>query len=249
MMVVDCFVPLASEKEDITMANFSHDTHETSGEIEPREPSRLSRRNALKAGATGMASIAGMAWALTLGHGGADLVKELAHLAQGRPMTAARLADILRAERAKWNALLAQVGPQRMEIPGVEGTWSVKELVAHLTWYERAVVDGAAQIANTGTFTRANDGVGMDERNARVVAESRARSVDEVLAEADDVFAQLLQVIAACPDDLLNNAKLLGLPDDVPPWMRVANNSYLHYQQHAQSIQAWLARSEVPQMR
>jgi len=226
------------------MANYSQDTHEASGEAETREPSRLSRRNALKAGAAGMASMAGMAWALTLGHGGADLVKELAHLAQGRPMTAARLADIVQAERVQWNGLLAQVGPDRMEIPGVEGTWSVKEVVAHLTWYERAIVDGAAQVMNTGTFTRANDGLGMDERNARIAAESRARSVDDVLAEADDVFAQLLQVIAACPDELLNNAKLLGLPDDVPPWMRVANNSYLHYQQHEQSIRAWLAQSD-----
>ncbi|HEU4783033.1 MAG TPA: DinB family protein, partial [Ktedonobacterales bacterium] len=232
-------------KEGITMADSSHVTRETSGETEPREPSRLSRRNALKAGATGMASMAGMAWALTIGHDGADLVKELAHLAQGRPMTATRLADILRTERAQWNALLAQVGPNRMEIPGVEGVWSVKELVAHLTWYERAVVDGAAQIMNTGTFTRPNDGRGMDERNVRIAAESRARPTDEVLAEADDVFAQLLKVIAACPDDLLNNAKLLGLPDDVPPWMRVANNSYLHYQQHEQSIRAWLAHQET----
>ncbi len=226
------------------MADSSYDTDETSGATGAREPSRLSRRNALKAGAAGMASMAGMAWALTLGHGGADLVKELAHLAQGRPMTAARLADILRTERAQWNALLAQVGPNRMEIPGVEGTWSVKELVAHLTWYERAVVDGARQITSTGTFTRPNDGLGMDERNARIAAESRARPADEVLAEADDVFAQLLKVIATCPDDLLNNAKLLGLPDDVPPWMRVANNSYLHYQQHERSIRSWLAQHE-----
>src|SRR5690348_17024636 len=231
------------------MADSSHVTHETSGETGVRDPSRLSRRNALKAGATGMASMAGMAWALTLGHGGADLVKELAHLAQGRPMTATRLADILQTERAQWNALLAQVGPDRMEIPGVEGTWSVKQIVAHLTWYEQAVVDGARQITSTGTFTRANDGLGMDKRNVRIAAESRTRSVAEVLAEADDVFDQMLKVIAACPDALLNNAKLLGLPDDVPPWMRVANNSYLHYQQHEQSIRAWLAQSEVPQMR
>ena len=227
----------------------SDGSNEPRADSEARAPSRLSRRNALKAGATGMASMAGMAWALTLGHGGADLVKELAHLAQGRPMTTARLADVLRTKRAQWNALLAQVGPDRMEIPGVEGTWSVKQIVAHLTWYERAVVDGAAQIMNTGTFTRANDGLGMDERNSRIAAETHARSAADVLAEADDVFAQLLRVIAACPDDLLNNAKLLGLPDDVPPWMRVANNSYLHYQQHEQSIRAWLARNEVTQMR
>jgi DinB superfamily len=212
----------------------------------PYKPSQLSRRNALKAGA---ASMAGMAWALTLGHGGGDLFKELAHLAQGKPMTAARLVDILKDERANWNALLARVGSDRMEIVGVEGTWTVKEIIAHLTWYERAVVDGARQITNTGTFTRNNDGLGMDERNNRIAAESRARPVGDVLAEADDVFGQLLKVIATCPDELLNNAKLLGLPDDVPPWMRVANNSYAHYRQHAQSIRAWLARQEVPQMR
>jgi hypothetical protein len=234
---------MADDSDDTYDVPDTYDTYKTADDSEAREPSRLSRRNALKAG------MAGMAWALTVGHGSADLVKELTHLAQGRPMTAARLADILTARRAQWNALLAQVGPDSMEISGVEGTWSVKELVAHLTWYERAVVEGASQVMNSGAFTRANDGLGMDERNARIAAESRARPVNEVLAEADDVFDQLLRVIAACPDDLLNNAKVLGLPDDIPPWMRVANNSYLHYQQHEQSIRAWLAQQEAVRAR
>ena len=196
-----------------------------------------------------MASMAGMAWALTLGHGGVDLVKELAHLAGGQADDRGAAGGHLRVGRGQWDALLAQVGVNDVEIPNIEGTWSVKQIVAHLTWYEQAVVDGARQITSTGTLTRNNDGLGMDERNARIAAESRARSVDDVLAEANDIFAQLLQVIAACPDDLLNNAKLLSLPDDIPPWMRVANNSYLHYQHHEQSIQAWLARNEVAQMR
>ena len=207
---------------------------------EQYRPSALSRRNALKVGA---ASMAGMAWGLTFGHGSADLVRELAHLAHGKPMTAPHLADILRTERVQWNALLAQVGVDRMETPGVEGTWSVKEVVAHLTWYERAVVDGARQVASTGAFTRPGDGAaGMDERNARIAAESRARPVSDVLAEADEVFDQLLKVIAACPDDLLNDSRLIGLPGDIPPWMRVANTSYTHYRQHAESIRAWLAQ-------
>jgi hypothetical protein len=192
--------------------------------------------------------MAGMAWALTLGHGGADLVKELAHLAQGKPMTATRLVGIIQTERTQWNALLAQVGPDRMAIPDVERTWSVKEIVAHLTWYERAVVDGARQVMSGETFRRPGSGAGtIDERNARIADESRERPVADVLAEADAVFGQLLRVIGACPDNLLNDAKLLGLPDDIPPWMRVANNSYAHYRQHAQSIRAWLARQDILQ--
>lgn len=206
---------------------------------EPQEPSvlaRLSRRQALKAGAVSMALF------VATGHISPAVASELARLAHGRPMTSARLVDILQGERAQWNALLAQVGTYRMEIPGAEGAWSVKDVVVHLTWYERAVLDGARQVMSTGSFTRGgNDGAGMDERNARIVAGSRARSVDDVLAEADEIFGQLVQVIAACPDDVLNDPNLLGLPDDIPPWMRVANNSYAHYRQHAESIRAWLA--------
>ncbi|WIG60861.1 MAG: hypothetical protein OJF49_003609 [Ktedonobacterales bacterium] len=198
----------------------------------------LSRRDALKAGAVGMA------WLVGLGHLTPSIIRELEGLAQGRPMTGTRLAGILRAERIRWNTLLAQVGMVRMETPNVEGTWSVKEIVAHLTWYERAVVEGARQVMSGGRFMRPGqeDG-GMDERNARIAAESHARPVGDVLAEADATFGHLLAMIEACPNDLLNDPNLLGLPDDIPPWMRVANNSYGHYREHEAAIRAWLAET------
>jgi hypothetical protein len=50
----------------------------------------------------------------------------------------------------------------------------------------------------------------------------------------------LLAVILATPDELLNDPRRLGLPEDVVPWTLVANNSYAHYQEHAQAIRAWL---------
>lgn len=200
-------------------------------------PARFSRRDALTAGA------AGMAWLITLGHTSPALFNELMQLAGSDPMTGARLGSIVRAERAQWQALLARVGPDHMEQPGVEGDWSIKELVAHLTWYERAVLDGAQQILHAGTFTRPQRGdETMDERNARIAAASRARPLADVLAEADAVFGQLLSLIEAIPDDMLNDARLLGLPDDIPPWMRVANNSYAHYRQHAEAVLAWLEK-------
>ncbi len=204
-------------------------------------PANVSRRDALKTG------VAGMAWLLTLGHVTPALASELARLAHDQPMTGARLAGILQTERTQWNAMLAQVGPASMEESGVAGTWSVKELVAHLTWYERRVVEGAQQVLSTGTYTRPDTaGLSMDERNARIAAESRARPLDEVLAEADQVFGQLLAVIATCPEDVLNDPRRLGLPGDMVPWMAVASNSYAHYREHEPDIRAWLARTERP---
>lgn len=208
-----------------------------------RARTTLSRRDALRAGA------ASMAFLLTLSHVGPAVASELAHLAQEGPMTGGRLAGILRTERSKWNALLAQVGPDRMEEPGVGGEWSVKELVAHLTWYEGRIMEGARQIMGTGKFTKPKTGlVGlpMDERNTRIAAEARARPVGDVLAEADQVFSQVVSLVAAIPQDILNDPHLLGLPDDLVPWMAVANNSYAHYKEHEAAVRAWLETHKRP---
>lgn len=199
------------------------------------QPGRLSRRDALKAGASGLAAL------LTLSHITPAIADELARLAGQQPMTGQKLAGILQAERVRWNALLTQVGLERMDVPGAEGEWSVKQLVAHLTWYERAILDGAQRAMSTGTFTRRRpEGVGLDEMNARIAEEARTWPVDEVLAEADAVCTQLLELIAAVPQEMLNDPRLLGLPEDMVPWMGVANNSYAHYREHEPALRAWL---------
>jgi hypothetical protein len=205
---------------------------------------KLSRRQALQAGAVGMAALLGM------GPLSAEALAELRRLAQGEPMTGVRLVGILQDERAEWNALLAQVGLERMEELGVVGDWSVKELVAHLTWYERAIVENGARVLQGEAFVRPADrgemvGLNMDERNALVAEKARVRSTTDVLAEADSVYQQLLAMIAAVPDRILNDASVLGLPDDIPPWMRVANNSYSHYREHAADLRAWLQRAKT----
>lgn len=210
---------------------------ETSNTTMMSHPAAMSRRSALKAGAAGLATV------LQFGHITPALAEELARLSQGKPMTGPRLAEILRTERIQWNALLAQVGPERMEIPGAAGDWSVKQLVAHLTWYEGAIVEGAEEALSTGTFKRRRpEGVSMDDMNARIASESQHRTVTEVLAEADSVFGRLLTLIEACPENLLNDPGILGLPEDLVPWMGVANNSYAHYREHEPDLRAWLAR-------
>jgi hypothetical protein len=115
--------------------------------------------------------------------------------------------------------------------------------VAHLTWYEGAIVKGAEQALSTGTFKRRRpEGVSMDDMNAHIASESQNRLLSEVLAEANSVFGKLLTLIEACPENLLNDPGILGLPEDMVPWMGVANNSYAHYREHERDLRTWLAR-------
>lgn len=215
--------------------------HPMAADPEQTTPSRgkLSRRDAIRTGA------ASMAWLLGLNHLSPALVEEFARMTRDEPMTGPRLAEMLQTERARWNALLAQIPAARMEEPGAAGTWSVKQLIAHLTWYEGRIVEGAQQVLQTGKFVRPNtrSNMTMDERNAHIAAESQARPLSEILAESDRVFNQVLAVVHACPTELLNDPRILGLPDDKVPWMAIANNCYGHYREHEEELRAWLARS------
>ncbi|MEA2510954.1 MAG: hypothetical protein QOJ59_441 [Thermomicrobiales bacterium] len=49
------------------------------------------------------------------------------------PETRTDVLATLFVEQALWEALLDDVGEARMDEPGVQGTWSVKEIAAHLT--------------------------------------------------------------------------------------------------------------------
>ncbi len=48
-----------------------------------------------------------------------------------------QLLDMMRTARAQWEALLAEIPAAWMTEPGVEGEWSVKDIIAHIAWGER----------------------------------------------------------------------------------------------------------------
>jgi hypothetical protein len=48
-------------------------------------------------------------------------------------------------EHARWQALLSEIGLERMELPGVTGDWTMKDTLAHLTsWWRREIALVAA---------------------------------------------------------------------------------------------------------
>lgn len=120
-------------------------------------------------------------------------------------MKKSELLNWLQAEYQQWEGLLEQVGPARLDQPGVNGPWSMKDIVAHLTGWNRRLVANlqAAQCqapeppppwpAHLKTD---------DEINAWIYESNRGRSVREVLHESHQVFQQLLAVVKELPEDI-----------------------------------------------
>jgi hypothetical protein len=146
--------------------------------------------------------------------------------------------DTLHAGRAQWEALLAQVGEARMLQPGVAGEWSIKDIIAHVTWGERETVEVLQARALVGSDLW---NLPQDDRNAVVFAENRDRPLHEVLAEAQQVHAQLLEaLVALSEEDLTDPRRFRNMPANWIPWQIIAGCSYEHYRQHTPSIRAWL---------
>jgi hypothetical protein len=54
-------------------------------------------------------------------------------------MDKASLLETLTETRSSWEALLAQIDKDQMQMPGATGKWSVKDVIAHVSWCESEI--------------------------------------------------------------------------------------------------------------
>ncbi|KPL78422.1 hypothetical protein ADN00_06770 [Ornatilinea apprima] len=157
-------------------------------------------------------------------------------------MTKKEFLRTLRAQRAQWEALVAYIDARDMLKPGPDGGWSVKDIIAHITWYERETVGMLRARALEGSDWWY---LPLDERNQRIHEEVSRLPLDAVLDEADMVFADLLNEVEQLSEaDLHDVTRFEGWPSDWVPWKAIASNSYEHYQQHLPDLLRWVKLEE-----
>jgi hypothetical protein len=167
-------------------------------------------------------------------------------------MNKSELLNWLQEEYRQWEALLDQIGPERMEQPGVNGDWSMKDIVAHLTGWQprvnahlRAVQRGEPEPPPPWPAHLQTD----DDINAWIYESHRRRSLGEVLDESRQVFRQLLNVVEALPPDVRIEQVHQGARVYHLVWLdsqRFQPGEFFDHfhDDHEPDVRAWLARME-----
>ncbi|MFX0061744.1 MAG: ClbS/DfsB family four-helix bundle protein [Candidatus Hermodarchaeota archaeon] len=150
----------------------------------------------------------------------------------------------LQTERSRIENMLAEMNSEQMELPGVQGDWSVKNIIAHLTIWERRGIEwikAAVQekepevpLPRSGLFD-------IDQLNTRTYEESEDRSIEDILSEFHQVFWLLMNQVELLDEEQLDKiiqAKWTG-NTPVPIRFMIAWR-FIHYQSHGRHIQAWL---------
>ena len=158
-------------------------------------------------------------------------------------MRKAELITQLNSENQAWEALLGEIGEERMDETGVAGAWSIKDVVAHLAAWRRrtvarleAVGRGQPEPAPEWPADLRDD----DEINSWFHARDRGKSVREVLAESRRVFQQLVAAIEKLPDDALDDAGRFPWTNGAP--LTGATLFGHFHEEHEADMRAFLSR-------
>ena len=144
----------------------------------------------------------------------------------------------------EWESLLDRVGKPEMSHSGVAGEWSVKDIICHITWFEREMVGLLQARALIGSDLW---NLSQGQRNRIIFEQNQDRSLEDVLAEARLVHQELSLTLQSLSDEDLNDpSRFDNMPADWSPGKLIAENTFEHYQAHAPAIQDWLNSALFP---
>jgi DinB superfamily len=116
--------------------------------------------------------------------------------------------------------------------PGATGSWSVRDIIAHVTWWEEEALMHLPLILAGGKPPRYSVTYGgIDAFNARMTAQRKGLPLAEVLQQQEVVHRRLVALIESAPHDQLTGETRFR--------RRLRLDTYGHYPKHARAIRRW----------
>ena len=149
--------------------------------------------------------------------------------------------EFLEHFNASWQALLSAfqgLSPEQMKRAGVTETWSVKDILGHVTTWEQEALQALPDIqAGKPAPDYLQLFGGIDGFNAYMVLAKNRHSLDEVLQNLTKVHEKLLR--------LVEETDPAEFADESPFLLCLRANTTDHYPEHTQAILDWRARNAI----
>jgi len=153
----------------------------------------------------------------------------------------------LNIEQQELMDAIAGLQVETMLEPGVNGEWSVKDILAHLSAWEAELVKLLWQARQgkrptTIHFSKDRD---IDKTNLTWHAERKDRPLELVLEDLQAVRKQTLRRVAEFTDKELNDPQAFKWLREFPLWEWIASDTFGHGPEHIAQIKAWRQKRGV----
>jgi hypothetical protein len=149
----------------------------------------------------------------------------------------------IRSGRAELKELLARVEPGQMDMEKVlYENWSVKDLLAHLGFWERRAATILKALQAGQPVPPLGEG-SMDDVNARNFAANHFKMLADVRAEEEAAYQELLALTESAPENDLFDPQRFEWTRGQPFFDWIEGNSYGHYQEHLPALIEWVNKN------
>lgn len=163
----------------------------------------------------------------------------------GKMLNKSIILERIRKERRRLEKNLEGISLSDLQVSGVVGKWSVKDLLAHLVEWEHIFI-GWYQAGRCGeTQEIPAPGYGwseMDALNESIYQKHCNRPLEDVLVDFDDSYQQVFELVASIPEDEIFKTGSYE-------WVGRGNladfilaNTANHYRWAKKKVRAWLKR-------
>ena len=137
---------------------------------------------------------------------------------------------------ATFRASYAGLSDAQLTERGVTGNWSVKDIIAHVTWWEEEALKHLPLVVNGDRPPRYSVTYGgIDAFNSRMTEEKRDLLLADVLRQQDETHRRLVDYIQGAPEEQITRETRFR--------RRLRLDTYGHYPKHAKAIREWRERS------
>lgn len=169
------------------------------------------------------------------------------------PITA---AEVRRRTHEEWQALervVAALSPAELATPGVEDGWTVKDVLAHILWWQQRTaqllskaLELPAPRLSVPTFDqqvpRDAPGGWLDTVNQHVYDQYKDLPLAEVQRQLAESFRDVTALLDRLSDDDLQDDSQLSSKLPAPAAELIASDTHEHYREHRLAIEHWSAQ-------
>jgi len=149
---------------------------------------------------------------------------------------------VLRRIEEAWTSFTASyqgLDETALLTPGVTGDWSVRDIIAHVTWWEQEALTHVPQMIEGGRPPRYSVTYGgIDAFNAMMTERKRGLPLPDVLNEQELTHRRLVALVRRLPES--------ALASDSRIRRRLRLDTYGHYPKHADAIRRWRLHPSNP---
>ncbi len=142
------------------------------------------------------------------------------------------------AQAEEWEALAAEIGPERAEQEGPHGDWTFKDLAAHIADWENREMD---LLEDPEAAPPWDSGLEIDEINVFIYKRNAERPLGDVLRDAWLVYDRLRGIVSGLSEEELNDPMRFPGLDGKSLGKALMDGSYFSHirDEHGKDIRAW----------